>query len=269
MLTMSRPQYLNPAIESVRKQSFTNWELIIVHDGDDPRIASVVRPWTEHDARIRYFHRPVPGNIANAMNYGIAQSAGHFIAVLDDDDAWIVPTKMEMQHEFLLSHPDIDCVGGGAVVVDGEGRERMHYCKPAEPDACRACALLANPIIHSTAMFRKEAARAVGFYDESLAGYQDWDLWLKIMRLGRVANLAEYFVTYRIWDGGGTSRNVMNNAWSGFRIVNRHRKYFPKYRMAVATAVGYLVFATLPRAVRRRSYQSLARFKKKFFSTQN
>jgi len=265
MLTMNRPQYLDAAIESVRGQSVADWELIIVHDGVDPRIAPVVRPWVEADPRIRYFHRPVPGNIADAMNYGIGKSRGGYIAVLDDDDAWIHSDKLRLQLEQIELRPGILAVGGGAVVVDGSAREALRYQKPADPDECRRCALIANPVIHSTVLFRKEAAEEVGLYDVGLAGYQDWDLWLKLMRQGDIMNLSSYFATYRVWDGGGSSRNVRANAWSAVRIVNRHGRHYEGRVVAMAASLMYLMFAHLPSGVRRRSYQSLSRLKKRFF----
>jgi glycosyltransferase involved in cell wall biosynthesis len=269
MLTMSRPQYLDPAIESVRKQGFADWELIIVHDGTDPRIAPVVQSWVERDPRIRYFHRPIPGNIADGMNYGIARSRGRYIAVLDDDDAWIHPEKLRLQIDRLEQDPSLVAVGGGAVVVDGAQREVMRYKKSSDPEECRRRALVSNPLIHSTVLFRKDTALEIGLYDVGLAGYQDWDLWLKLMRRGNIMNLPEYFATYRVWNGGGSSRNVMANAWSAVRIVNRHGGHYRGYVVALAANLGYMMFASLPGGVRRRSYQSLSRIKKRLFSTQN
>jgi glycosyltransferase involved in cell wall biosynthesis len=266
MLTINRPQYISSAIESVRKQTYGYWELIIVHDGSDNRITEATQPWLVRDERIRYFHRENIGNIANGLNYGLKHSNGSFVAVLDDDDAWLNPRKLEMQVNCLNQNPQVACVGGGAIVVDNAGSEIMRYLKPLNPSECRAHALLANPVIHSTVMFRRTAAAAVCFYDERLRGYQDWDLWLKIMQNGDVVNLPEYFATYRIWDGGGSSRNVMSNAWSGFRIVNRHRAHFPKYGLALAAAVGYLLFSTMPTWIRKCSYQYLSKIKKHLFS---
>lgn len=268
MLAVNRPQFIDTAIGSLRAQDFAAWELLIIHDGDDMRIKESVGPWLRKDSRIRYFHRQTMGSMANAWNFGGTQARGEFIGILDDDDAWLHPNKLRMQIACLGADPGIACVGGGAIVVDGKGKEVMRYLKPLQSDACRERALLANPLIHSTVVFRKRAAATVGWYDESLHGYMDWDLWLKIMRYSRVTNLAEYFATYRIWDEGGSSRNVMSNAWSALRIVNRHRRFFPRYPSALMVTLSYLAFALLPGGIRKRSYQGLSRLKKRLFAHQ-
>lgn len=265
MLTIDRPQFIGSAIESVLCQSFKSWELLIVHDGVDPRIEPAVRPWMKKDSRIRYLHRSEKKNIANAINYGILNSRGKYVAILDDDDAWIHPHKIRLQVECLDSRPEVACVGGGAVVVDGSGKELMRYKKPMDDLGCRRNALLANPVIHSTVMFRRNAAEIMGFYDDTLQGYQDWDLWLKIMKRWEIANLSEYFTTYRVWDGGGSSRNVQNNAWSEFRIINRHRGYYPHYSSALVASTLYLCFALLPKNARKKSYQVMSKIKKRLF----
>lgn len=265
MLTMSRTQFLDAAIESVRKQSFVDWELIVVHDGTDPRIAPVVRPWVERDPRIRYFHRLVPGNIADGMNYGIAQSRGRYIAVLDDDDAWIHPEKLRLQVDRLEQDRRLVAVGGGAVVVDGDGREKMRYLKPSEPEACSRRALFANPLIHSSVLYKKSAAEAVAGYDRDLAEYADWDFCLKLMRFGAVANLPEYFATYRIWSGGSSSRR-RRTARSAIIIINRHGRYFRGHKLALLAGACYLAYAYLPAWLRGRSDQTLSCLKKRLFS---
>jgi len=267
LLTIDRPQFIGAAIQSVVNQSYSTWELIVLHDGPDPRIEPVVAEYSSCDSRVRYIHRVNIGNIANALNFAIRRSRGKFIAILDDDDAWIDPKKLDRQVAALQSDGALVAIGGGAIVVDSSGREVMRYRRSIDPEECVRRALLANPVIHSTVLYRRDAAERVGLYDESLAGYQDWDLFLKIMRIGKVANLEDFFATYRIWDGGGTSRRVLGNAWSAVRIVKRHGRYYRGYLLALAGSFAYVAFALLPRAVRCRSYQSLSRLKKRVFST--
>ena len=266
LLTIDRPQFIGAAIQSVVNQSYSAWELIVLHDGPDPRIEPAVAEWSSRDSRVRYLHREHIGNIANGLNCAIRQSRGEFIAILDDDDAWVDPRKLERQVAALLSDGGLVAIGGGAIVVDSSGQEVMRYRRSINPDECVRRALLANPLIHSTVLYRRDIAEQVGLYDENLAGYQDWDLFLKLMRIGKVANLEDFFATYRVWDGGGTSRHVLGNAWSAMRIVNRHGRYYRGYLWALAASFAYLAFALLPRAARRRSYQSLSRLKKRVFS---
>jgi len=265
MLTMDRPQYVSPAIASVAGQTFSEWELIVVQDGPDPRIAPLVAECARRDPRVRFFQRPEVGNIANALNFAIRQSRGEFLAILDDDDAWIEPRKLELQLAALRRSPELVAVGGGAVVVDGQGLETMRYQRSADPRECAQRALVANPLIHSTVLYRRAAAESVGFYDDSLPGYQDWDLWLKLMKHWQVTNISEYLATYRVWNGGGSSTKILGNAWSAVRIAVRHREY-PRAGIALLTGIAYMIFALLPSPIRRRFYQTLTRGKKRLFS---
>ncbi|MBN8730682.1 MAG: glycosyltransferase [Acidobacteria bacterium] len=266
MLTFNRPQFISRAIESIRAQSLTNWELIVVHDGPNEEIRQILLGWEQRDRRIRYFHRPRGGNIAEANNYGLRLARGRFVAILDDDDYWLEASKLERQMAFLESHPEYAGCGGGAVCIDERGRETMRYLKPQTHEQIVAVALLANPLLHSSSMYRLEAAAAVGFYDESLAGFQDWDLWLKLVQVGKLANFPEFLYAYQMWDGGGSFAAQRRNTESALRIVKRHGGRFRGKWKALAMAWAYYLYARLPLGVRKATFHSLSRLKKMAFS---
>jgi glycosyltransferase involved in cell wall biosynthesis len=208
----------------------------------------------------------VPGNIAQANNHGLEQARGDLVAVLDDDDYWRVPEKLAEQVRFLDAHPDHVACGGGAVCIDLAGRETMRYLKPLEDAQIRKVALLANPMVHSTTLYRRAAARDCGFYDETLAGFQDWDLFLKLGQRGRLANLAEYLLCYQIWEGSGSFSASKANTRSAIRIVKRHRAAYRGYPLAILSAYLYHFYSHWPTPLRRVTYSALSRAKKALFS---
>ena len=199
MLTYNRPQYLCRAIESVRGQVLQNWELLVIHDGSNDRTAEIMREQVRGDSRIRYFNRPKGGNIANATNYGLTRARGRYIAILDDDDFWASPAKLSKQVDFLDENPDYAACGGGMILVDGAGVEKQRCLKRQNDAELKRWALVANPIAHSTAMFRRSLIQKCGGYDESLSGFQDWDVFLKLGQLGKLYNFPEEFTCYTIW----------------------------------------------------------------------
>lgn len=266
MLTCNRPQYLDRAIRSVIHQSLTDWELIVVHDGPDPQTAAAMEQWVKRDARIRYFHRERAGNIANACNYGLARARGRFIAILDDDDCWIAADKLHKQVAFLNSHSEYAGCGGGMTVMDENENVQMSYLKPEQDGEIRRRALWANPMTHSTTMFRRSLGEGIGHYDESLAGYQDWDLWLRLGRVGKLYNFPEIFTGYTLWSGGGSFQQQRKNALSAVKIVLRHRADYRGFPGAVALALLHLVYAQLPARLRKFSFSFLARRKKAMFA---
>nr|MCU0246710.1 hypothetical protein [Bryobacter sp.] len=113
------------------------------------------------------------------------------------------------------------------------------------------------------------AALSVGGYDESLPGFQDWDLFLKLARTGRFYNFQEYLLGYQIWEGGGSFKAQRGNTWSALQIVRRHGAHYRSYPLALAMAWAYYGYARLPLAVRRATFSVLSRGKKALFSPQS
>jgi glycosyltransferase involved in cell wall biosynthesis len=264
--TYNRPHGLDRAICSVVSQQFINWELLILHDGGCQITESIAEQWQRKDSRVRYLHRETPAGIGAALNFGIEHSRGRYIAVLDDDDAWIDTEKLKLQTDFLDANPLHVACGGGAVVIDESGRETMRHLKSAHDAQIRRGLLVANPIIHSTILFRSSAVRSIGGYDETLSGFQDWDLWLRLGTHGKFYNFQRYFTAYMIWASGGSSGSMRSNSASALRIVMRHRGSYTRFPLAFLLAGGYRVYAGLPEPLRRFTFGPLSRLKKKVFS---
>jgi hypothetical protein len=143
----------------------------------------------------------------------------------------------------------------------------MQYLKQQQDEEIKGKALYANPMVHSTVMFRKSAAVAVHGYEESLAGFQDWDLWLKLGKIGKLYNFPEVFLCYRIWSGGGSFLQTKANTRSAIRVVRRHWGKYPGSWPALALAYLYHGYAHLPMVVRKNTFPALSRLKKRIFST--
>jgi glycosyltransferase involved in cell wall biosynthesis len=266
MLTYNRPQFIGRAIQSVVDQNFSDWELVIVQDGEQELTKAVVGDWQSRDRRLRFFHRDKPGNVASALNFGVQRARGEFIAILDDDDYWISKEKLSRQVAFLRQNPKYVACGGGAIVIDERGREQLHYLKPQDDTEIRSKILQSNPMAHSTTLYRKSVALGLGLYDEGLPGYQDWDLFLRMANVGKLYNFSEPLMYYTLWDGGTTYSRLRMNAKSAVRIVARHRKEFPGAVLAQLLAGAYVVYTYLPSPIRSASFSLLSRLKKWFFS---
>ena len=266
MLTYSRPQYISRALHSIIEQDFENWELLVIHDGHNDQIVSVMEDWQKRDSRIRYFRREKGGNIANATNFGLTRARGEYIAILDDDDYWLAEDKLSIQVKFLDDNPEYAGCGAGMIAIDENGNENGRYYKAIEDDDIRRVALIANPMVHSTGMFRRNLIRACGGYDERLAGFQDWDVWLRLGKFGKLRNFPEHWLAYQIWPGGGSFSQQKANTRSAIRVVMRHRRDYPGFPAAFSMALLAHCYAHFPMGIRRWSFDFLSRLKKGAFA---
>ncbi|HZP03265.1 MAG TPA: glycosyltransferase family 2 protein [Terracidiphilus sp.] len=262
MATFNRAGLIGSAIQSILNQTMSEWELIVADDGSTDSTAAVLRKWTSLDSRIRYIPLAHVGRISIVSNAALEVARGKYIAILDDDDAWIDPHKLEKQVRYLDQHPEFVACAGGYRIINEKDVHVEDVFKPESDDAIRNVALRANPIANSTAMFR----RSVGeMYDPNLSQFADWDFWLRIGKHGKLYNFPELFLAYRIWNRGSSFVNQRANALSAIKVVRRYRNNYPGYAQAALTARAYLLYTYLPVSIRQHLNSYLSRLKKRAF----
>ncbi len=263
MATWNRAALIGVAIESVRKQTFKDWELLIIDDGSPDNTAEVVAEWHRKDSRIVYLKIPRVGNVAKVSNAGLHAARGKYVAILDDDDWWHDPRKLEKQVAFMDAHPEYVGCGSGFLIVNGEGKEIDRRLKPERDEDIRRMVLCANPIANSSTLFRSNTGEE---YDGSLLQFADWDFWLRLLQKGKFYNFPEYFLAYRMWNQNSSLMKLNENADMTQIIIRRYRNEYPGFVKAatIATLLGW--YAHVPVVIRRRTDQLLSRLKKTIFS---
>jgi glycosyltransferase involved in cell wall biosynthesis len=172
-------RFVAAAIESVLRQSLQAFEVIVVDDGSTDDTAAVVAGIK--DPRVRCVRQSNRG-LSAARNTGIRNSAGEFLSFLDSDDLFL-PGKLEWLVAALKASPDGGIAAGQAVPIDEEGnRLGRPFETPLPDDAPRL--LLGNPLHVGSVVVRKTWQERVGFFDESLRSYEDWDMWLRLVYAG-------------------------------------------------------------------------------------
>ena len=264
--TWNRAPLIGRAIESVQSQTFKDWEIIIVDDGSTDATERVVKEWQKKEPRIRYFKRPHVGRIAVVSNFGLKQARGEYIAILDDDDSWANEEKLKKQVEFLDKNSEYAGCGGGFIVIDKDGHEGGRFLKPERDEDIKKRALIANPMVNSTSLFRRKTAEKIGFYDETLPEFADWDFWLKMGLAGKLRNFQEYFAYYLMWGRGSSFSKQKGTAYSALKIVRRYKGKYPGFRTALIMSYLYYVYAKFPEGVKRFLNPVLSLSKKAIFS---
>ncbi len=189
--TYNRADTVGHAVESVRAQTFTNYEIIVVDDGSRDNTAAVVARFGD---AVRYIAQ-LNGGVAVARNRGVAEARGRYVAFLDSDDAWL-PAKLERQMALVAQRPELGFVYAEARAVDESGRELG--TKPAQRPVSDTLETLlqGNFIPTLTVVARRDAVQAVGGFDPQLRGPEDYDLWMRLAARYPFAGVRETLAVY-------------------------------------------------------------------------
>jgi glycosyltransferase involved in cell wall biosynthesis len=197
MAVHNTERYVAQAIDSILQQTFTDFELIILNDGSTDGSLCILQQYEKRDNRIRLISRENQG-IPRTRNDLLQAAQGEFIAVMDSDDV-ALPDRLSWQVAFLRQHPEVICVGGAHDLIDHKGRFLTHFQLPTSDEEIQRAAIVGHaPICNPCAVIRREALLQIGGYDERLGQAEDLDVWLKLGEIGKLANLSETVLQYRI-----------------------------------------------------------------------
>jgi glycosyltransferase involved in cell wall biosynthesis len=190
--------YLADSIGSILAQTFTDWELICVDDGSSDGSLEVLRHYEHADKRVRVITRPNTG-VTRARNDGIALARGRYIAAMDSDDI-ALPERLRRQVDYMECHPECVCLGAAVRIV---GPDLMPICDEPPPldhvmiDR-QTLAGSGSAIRQPVAMFRAQAVQEVGGYRDECIVHEETDLYLRLAEIGRLANLPNIMLLYRL-----------------------------------------------------------------------
>lgn len=262
MGTYNRAHMIGRAIEALRRQTFTDWELIITDDASADDTPATVRKWAEHEPRIVSMRNDVNEGISRNYNKAFLRARGEYIAMLDDDDVWCVDDRLERGVRFLDAHPDHVGCGGGVIVVDPEGRELYRFLKPEHDEQIRRVMLFSNPMSNSTTLFRRAIGERVGWYDRDLRYSGDRDFWMKMALAGRLYNFPDYLGYYTTGTHNTSIAQMKPHLRASLMLTSRYRRDYPHYPLALALNLAQYAYAYLPGGFRRVVHTSLVRIKR-------
>lgn len=194
----SNPIFLEEAIRSVLDQPYHNiefMELIIVDDGSCKKTQACLYALKEKYAFKLFILEQNSGGPSNALNKGLREAKGKYIALCAHDDYWL-PNKIQKQMHFLINNPHIKVCYGNSLQQVGNKILKRPQCFE-EGDIFNALLLQKFCIVGATVMFQKDFLDTVGFYDESVI-LEDLDMWLRMAFYGHIGYVRENLAVYRV-----------------------------------------------------------------------
>lgn len=206
--TVNRPALLDRMLRSVREQTFTDWQLVIINSGE---VGAVDALLDQHGLRgspkvlhVQY-ENPVPGMRGRPLNAGIHASSSDFITVLDDDDTW-APTFLEVMVGSLVRkpHPNVRGVVCRSLVIeeapsDGELKTLREYeLNPDLSNVTLASLAVVNRFCIHAFIYERSALAAAGLYPEDFPVLEDWHFNLRFLLHHDVVVVPETLTNYHL-----------------------------------------------------------------------
>jgi len=234
-------EFIGRAIRSVLDQTFQDFELIIVDDGSTDNTKEIVNDLIKKDKRIKYIYQENSGGPGKPMNTGILASRGEFIAFLDSDDEWL-PEKLEKQLKLFKDSFNkglglVSCNCNILCIEENSQKILGEYKTPNFPSRNKAFQKLLRDCFifsESSVLTKKKVLDKVGLFDENaeVKGFQDWELWLRIVKNHDFSSLPEPLLKYYFHKDNYSItkiKNLRKNTKFFEYVLNKHKKDYQKY----------------------------------------
>lgn len=203
--------WLKEALASIESQTHTSWRGVLVIHGEHLELDSVLSEcagdWTVINA-------PKAMNLAEVLNLGLSQCSAEFVARLDADDI-SYPYRFALQLDQFQRDTSVSVVGGTADLIDAAGTYLGHRGHGLDTEHMYKAMRWRNSLVHPSVMFRRDVIDRISGYNENASGFEDYEMWLRVLQESRILSLDVALIKYRIHEGqvsrGRTARRV---AWS-------------------------------------------------------
>ncbi|NHM31125.1 glycosyltransferase family 2 protein [Neobacillus terrae] len=193
-------EYLKESIESILKQTYSHFEYIIVNDGSNDKTREILDNIA--DSRVKAIHLERNGGAANALNIGINEARGKWIALQDADDVSI-EHRLQTQLYFIKSDPRLVVVGSLVQCIPGNDKINQKFLQWEESffnnkKNFRKEQFNSTPLCNGTGFFLKSAFEKIGGYDPIFKIAYDYDLWTRMFEMGGISRVPEVLYKYRV-----------------------------------------------------------------------
>ena len=202
--------YLREAMDSMLSQTFTDFELIVLDDCSPDDAAAIMDTYS--DSRIVRYKGEKNAGLSNVLNVGIGMARGKYIARMDSDDISL-PNRLQVQVDYLETHPEIDLVSVGMRLF---GAKEEVWIRELNPEKVKINALFHSPILHASSVWRKDSFENQGLrFRQERVPAEDYDLWVRALVKGlKLVNLPDVLYKYRMHPSQATLQTDKTSAKS-------------------------------------------------------
>ncbi len=187
-------EYFKETLDSVEAQSFHDYELVIVNDGaDDQKLIEIL---DNYSFKKKIIKNPVNLGLPRSLNAGLKVCEGEYIARIDADDL-MMPQRLSVQCELMDNNPNLVCLFSNYEVINEEGKTVGKGPDNLNKRLVKTLLYKGNCLCHSSLFVRKNIIEALGGYDEKMTYAQDYDLHLRMMKVGRLFVVPKPLIKYR------------------------------------------------------------------------
>ncbi len=216
-------EFLHVAIESVLKQDDPDFELLLIDDCSTDQSAQVIRRYAASDGRIRPIYHRQNAGLAATLNEGLREARGDLVVRMDQDDVALAK-RIGTQVEFMHRRPDVAVAGSFVYHMGRRPADDRLVELPVEHEEIVRTLARENCIYHPSAILRRERILSLGGYRAEFRNSEDYDLWLRVAKVYRLANLPEPLLRYRFSVTGMTlGRKWQQALYTKMAVIaNRH-----------------------------------------------
>lgn len=189
-------RFLAGTLDDLLAQTFSDFELVVVEDGSTDGTLSLLQSYAARDPRIVVVQNDQNMGLPRSLNRGLERCRAPLVARADADDRY-PPDRLERQVQFMEAHPDVGILSGAIERIDENGSFLFRRQFPTEDGQIRLRELFVNSLPHPAVMYRKHLVDLAGGYDPAYFTAEDSDLWSRLRRMTRAANLDALLVYYR------------------------------------------------------------------------
>lgn len=226
-------KYIYQSVLSILRQSYTDYEFIIINDGSSDDTAKIISSFS--DKRIVFVNHKNNKGVAVRTNEAIDMAKGEYIAIHDGDDISL-DFRFDIEIRILEENKDLFCVGGHAIIINDAGKEVGIWSHP--PKDTIGCLKffnkMKNPIINSSSMYRKSGFIELGGYttDKNFYTVPDLDFWGRALASGfEFKNIQQPVICYRL-NPTSVSRTKAKE------MLNSHVVVLDRLRSKITNRIG-------------------------------